>query len=322
MWHSVSRKSNAAFAEPVVLCDVWASIRDMPHSLFQKAPSRGGKARRAFTLIELLVVIAIIAILAAMLLPALANAKAEANRTRCLNNLKQLELGAQTYKHDNADYLIPNAPLGYIANDTWCPSGMLTWTAQPGAVDVNTNVSLYLKCLMAPYVGGQIAVYKCPFDTLSAAEGPRLRSYSMQGDMGTVYIGDLYNPGYRCYTKGSDITCPNTSGLMDFLDENPESINDGFLQVDSAPNGGWPDIPAAYMGHACGFSFTDGHVELHKWLTTALINPVPGAKDPLDPPSKTHEDDAPGGASNPDWVWFQQHATCSDDAVGGFWVPQ
>jgi hypothetical protein len=118
------------------------------------------------------------------------------------------------------------------------------------------------------------------------------------------------------------MVCPTPAGLFDFLDENPESINDGFLQVDSSPDGGWPDIPAAYMGHACGFSFADGHGEIHKWLTAALINPAPGYTAPLDPPSRVREEDAAGGASNPDWFWFQQHATCSDDAIGGTWVPR
>jgi prepilin-type N-terminal cleavage/methylation domain-containing protein len=295
---------------------LWFSQND----LSCRGPARSGPVRSAFTLIELLVVIAIIAILASMLLPALARAKLEANRTHCINNLKQLELAAQLYKHDNNDYLIPNAPAGYSPNDTWCPGGSENWSGAAPAVDVNTNVSLYLKCLMAPYVLNQIGVYKCPCDILVARDGPRLRSYSMQSSMGTVYIGDLYNRGYRCYVKGSDMICPAPAGLFDLLDENPESINDGFLQVDSAPNGGWPDIPAAYMGHACGFSYADGHALVHPWQTTALTGPAQGTTC-LDPPYETTAENAPGGANNSDWVWFQSQATCPVGDMDPTWTP-
>jgi prepilin-type N-terminal cleavage/methylation domain-containing protein len=284
----------------------------------------------AFTLIELLLVIAIIAILATMLLPALARAKVSAQRVHCISNLKQLELGAQMYKHDNNDYLIPNSPVGdgtaSLSNNTWCPAGSLTWRTQPPAPDVNTNVALYLQCLMAPYQANQIGVYKCPFDILTETDNHavRLRSVSMQGNMGAVYMGDLYNPGYRVYVKGNDITCPTAAGLMDFLDENPMSINDGFLEVNSAPNGGWPDIPAAYNGHADGFSFADGHVEMHQWVTPNLIiaNATP-AGVLLDPPTAGEvEHSAAGNAANADWFWFQQHATCPVGTNGSSWTPQ
>jgi len=273
-----------------------------------------------FTLIELLVVIAIIAILASMLLPALARAKLQANRAHCINNLKQLETAAQLYKHDNNDYLIPNAPGGYTSNEVWCPSGSLSWGGGPPALDVNTNVLLYLQCLMAPYVVNQIAVYKCPCDTLLALGSPRLRSYSMQASMGTVYIGNLYNSNYMCYTKGNDMTCPTPANLFDFLDENVESINDGFLQVNSAPNGGWPDIPAADMGIACGFSFADGHALIHSWVTSALTGPAAGTTR-LEPAYETTAQDAAGGANNADWVWFQLHATCPVGQMNGTWTP-
>lgn len=296
----------------------------------EKSPTGFSPGRAAFTLIELLVVIAIIAILASMLLPALARAKMTANRTRCIANLKQLELGAQMYKHDNNDYLIPNAPAGDAlgSNQIWCPTGSITWTGGgPPSVNYNTNVLLYQQCLLAPYEVNQIAVYKCPFDVLTDDQNcVRLRSYSMQSQMGAVYMAGFgFNPGYRSFTKGSDEVCPVPSGLFDFLDENPMSIQDGYLEIDSAANGGWPDVPAAYNGHADGFSFSDGHVEMHQWLTQNLIAPSSTTVSPniaLDPPTKNDSVHyAPGGANNADWVWFQSHATSPVGFSGSIWIP-
>ena len=110
------------------------------------------------------------------------------------------------------------------------------------------------------------------------------------------------------HAKAGDETCPQPSDLFDFADENVESINDGYLEINPTPGGNFPDIPAADMGLGCGFSYGDGHAAIHKWQTSALILPAPGNAAALEPASKVTEHYAPGG--NADWVWFTQHATC------------
>ena len=154
--------------------------------LFAASDVRKPQRRRAvsgFTLIELLVVIAIIAILAAMLLPALQRAKQKAHAVHCVSNLKQLQMGWQLYAGDFADFMLPNAPLGSTTDKTWCYGSAQDWHF----ADANTNAVLYRASILAPFLGGQLGVYRCPSDNIPSDNGQRLRTYSMQSQMGNIY---------------------------------------------------------------------------------------------------------------------------------------
>jgi prepilin-type N-terminal cleavage/methylation domain-containing protein len=235
----------------------------------------GEGAPRAFTLIELLVVIAIIAILAAMLLPALSRSKMEAQGSQCLSNLRQLTLAAVgMYTGDNRGYLVPNGDEAYqptiqnlYENPSWCPG-------REDEVLESSNVFI-MAGLIYPYVK-TVGVYKCPADNtfVLRTSTPKTRSMSMNAFMSPALpsqsdMGSTKN--CRLYFKETDLNIGGAANLWLLMDENPFSINDGFLLIN--PNDhGWVDWPATYHIKANGISFTDGHAVIHRWTDPKVLN--------------------------------------------------
>lgn len=247
----------------------------------------------AFTFIELIAVVAGITLLACAALPALARSKTRTPAAGCLSNLRQMQVAWAMYADDNKGVLMGNAPAGSLGSTAWC-AGSEDWTINP----YNTNVALYSSGQMARYTGTNVAILRCPGDVVPSKNGFRLRSYSMNGQVGTSLD---YNGGrYRLYRKESDIVCPSPANLFVFCDEHPGSISDGFLQVNLTA-ASFPDVPASYLDNGCGFSFADGHAEIHKWQGTGLLIPVVQG---------VRFSNLASSSTDPDWNWLTSRSSC------------
>jgi prepilin-type N-terminal cleavage/methylation domain-containing protein/prepilin-type processing-associated H-X9-DG protein len=264
---------------------------------------RPGPQQFAFTLIELLVVIAVIAILAALLLPAIGMAKIKAQATHCMSNNKQLVTGWLLYSLDFQDKLCNNFPIQATIDainskrfDSWV-NNVISWGVHgdglfgPTADVSNTNLVWASNGLLADYTKA-LGIYKCPADVYlsplqrNAGWSMRLRSNSMNALLGisgtdpgnpTARGQSEWFPRYRQFLRQAEILQPAHTWVT--LDEHPDSINDGFFVVDGTGNGeinvnNWGDTPASCHNGACGFSFADGHAEIHKWRSATSIYPV------------------------------------------------
>jgi prepilin-type N-terminal cleavage/methylation domain-containing protein len=308
----------------------------------REAPMRTVKSRvktgtvEGFTLIELLVVIAIIAILAAMLLPAMAKSKSQAQGISCMSNLRQLTLAWTQYVQDSRDFLpysqsdtgsdlaTPDATYKYV----WVTGSLDFNPGNPSNWDIDTDIK---NSPLWPYCGNSPGIWRCPADpaTVVPSSGPfagqvvpRVRSMAMSVwfgglsgslSMETGVNSGVGSPPWRIYLKLNDLVDPGPAQTVLLWDEREDTITTGMFFTDMT---GYPDepqltqfnwdMPASYHAGAGSLSYADGHSDIRRWLDPRTAPPLGTLHDAYDSLNSAVIIPSP---RNPDIIWLQEHAT-------------
>ena len=278
-----------------------------------------GRRRSGFTLLELMVTVFVIAVLAALLLPAVTRARSRAKGTSCLNNTRQLMMALHTYANDFQDRLPPNLDDGKMKDDFyWCSGQAGRGMEQEFDTEIFKNPHM---AMLYEYLGKSVALYRCPADrrvgksqNLSDAGKsnppmvPAARSIAMNAAVGTDpkaggglpteapwLDGDYKNTRagpFRTYGRLADFTDPGPANTWVLIDESDFNLNDAAFAV-SMVGSFWLDYPGRYHNSASGIVFADGHSEYHRWTTVHV--PSRGQPEPA--------------VKNPDWIWLRDRTS-------------